>query len=65
LQHGIAYQVLTAMAALFLALLLAGGHAFRYEQLEDEDVLPRLRAFDASLRPMRHSQKYLISGESG
>mmetsp|Transcript_59837 Transcript_59837/g.123792 ORF Transcript_59837/g.123792 Transcript_59837/m.123792 type:complete len:453 (+) Transcript_59837:76-1434(+) len=36
------------MAALFLAVLLAGGHAFRHEheQLEDEDFLPRLRAFD-------------------
>mmetsp|Transcript_29383 Transcript_29383/g.69973 ORF Transcript_29383/g.69973 Transcript_29383/m.69973 type:complete len:445 (+) Transcript_29383:97-1431(+) len=34
------------MAALFWVVLLAGGHAFRYEQLEEEDVLPRLRAFD-------------------
>mmetsp|Transcript_51896 Transcript_51896/g.107965 ORF Transcript_51896/g.107965 Transcript_51896/m.107965 type:complete len:447 (+) Transcript_51896:73-1413(+) len=34
------------MAALFLAVLLAGGHAFRYEQLEEENFLPRLRAFD-------------------
>ncbi|CAE7859711.1 Chek2 [Symbiodinium microadriaticum] len=34
------------MATLFWVVLLAAGHAFRYEQLEEEDVLPRLRAFD-------------------